>query len=146
MANQALQTAPVFTDAVYLSAKQKLGISKAWRRFLHGGLLKAHFTKDLYEYLHGHAGFIAHYSLAQFYATYFKRGDDTLLFLEQISHNLSRPQSLDCEDLHADMLATLGLYYDALAAMARANQRNADIAEARRLLARHGLAAVIPDA
>ena len=43
----------------------------------------AHFTKRLYEHLHLHCSFIAHYNRLGFYAEYFERGEDTARFLSQ---------------------------------------------------------------
>jgi len=71
----------VLNDAPFMSAREKQRTLRAWMRFLRGGLCFADFTKRLHEHLHLHCGFIAHYNRADFYATYFERGEDTVRFL-----------------------------------------------------------------
>ena len=72
----------MFTDARFMTARQKDRVLKDWRKFLRHGLKKQDFTKRLYEHLHLHCGFIAHYNLQGFYATYFEAGQDTERFFE----------------------------------------------------------------
>ena len=67
----------MFTDAEFTTAREKELVLKRWRTFLEHGLQKQHFTKRLYEHLHLHCGFIAHYNLETFYSTYFETGQDT---------------------------------------------------------------------
>lgn len=60
-----------FKDVKFLTAKEKELILKAWIKFLDNGLKKQHFTNRLYDHCHLHCGFIAHYNINGFYATYF---------------------------------------------------------------------------
>ena len=60
----------MFTDVQFMTAKEKGMVLKNWETFLKHGLKKQHFTKRLYEHLHLHCGFIAHYSRDGFYSTY----------------------------------------------------------------------------
>ena len=60
-----------FKDVEFLTAKEKELILRSWTRFLKNGLRKEDFTKRLYEHLHLHCGFIAHYDIHGFYSTYF---------------------------------------------------------------------------
>lgn len=60
-----------FTDTKFLTAKEKMLILKNWIAFLKSGLSQDKFTKRLYEHLHLHCGFIAHYDINGFYGTYF---------------------------------------------------------------------------
>jgi hypothetical protein len=72
----------MFTDAQFMTAKEKELVLKAWERFLRHGLHKDHFTRRLYEHLHLHCGFIAHYNSDGFYSEYFEAGQDTERFFE----------------------------------------------------------------
>jgi len=73
----------VFRDSEFLSAREKWLVLRHWVRFLKHGLRFADFTRRLYEHLHLHCSFIAHYDRAGFYATYFERGEDAMRFLSQ---------------------------------------------------------------
>src|SRR5439155_4786037 len=72
-----------FRDVRFMSAREKQLVLRAWTGFLKRGLRFADFTKRLYEHLHLHCSFIAHYNRAGFYAEYFKRGEDVAQFLSQ---------------------------------------------------------------
>ena len=72
----------IFTDAEFMTAHEKGLVLKDWERFLRLGLRKAHFTRRLYEHLHLHCGFIAHYNIHGFYSEYFEAGADIERFFE----------------------------------------------------------------
>jgi hypothetical protein len=72
----------MFTDAEFMTAQEKDLVLKDWVRFLQHGLRRAHFTRRLYEHLHLHCGFIAHYNIHGFYSTYFEAGQDIERFFE----------------------------------------------------------------
>src|SRR5438132_10215397 len=73
----------VCRDSEFMSAREKLLVQKAWVRFLKNGLREEDFSDRLYKYLINHCGFIAHYSRAGYYTTYFENGEDTTRFLSQ---------------------------------------------------------------
>lgn len=73
-----------FTDAEFLTAKEKELTYKQWNTFLREGLKREHFTKRIYNHLHLHCGFIAHYDINGFYTTYFEAGEDTQTFFENL--------------------------------------------------------------
>lgn len=56
----------MFTDVEFMAAKEKELVLKKWITFLKHGLKSQHFTKRLYEHLHLHRGYIAHYSRGNF--------------------------------------------------------------------------------
>ena len=72
----------MFTDAQFMTARQKQLVLKDWERFLRHGLKRDHFTKRLYQHLHLHCGFIAHYNIHGFYSEYFEAGQDTERFFK----------------------------------------------------------------
>ncbi len=72
----------MFKDVEFMTAREKELVLKNWRNFLKNGLQKQHFTKRLYEHLHLHCGYIAHYNIHGFYSTYFEAGQNTERFFE----------------------------------------------------------------
>ena len=66
-----------FRDVRFMSARDKELVLKAWVRFLRNGLRFEDFSRRLYEHLHLHCSFIAHYDRVGFYRTYFENGEET---------------------------------------------------------------------
>ena len=137
-----------FRDAEFMSARGKGLLLKAWVRFLKRGLRLEDFSRRLYEHLHLHCQFIAHYDRAGFYQTYFENGEDTVRFLSQfdkrgdcrsVEYGMTSWQEGAYEDLARAMIEEASAYIPELSGKAQARQRKADIVEARRLLAKHGL-------
>ncbi len=136
-----------FRDVEFMSAREKELVLKAWVRFLKKGLRYEDFSRRLYEHLHLHCHFIAHYDRSVFYDTYFSNGGDTVRFLSQFD---KRGECLSVgfgrtswrEGAYADiaeaMVEEASAYIPKLLESARAKQRDADLAEAKRLLAKHG--------
>ena len=136
-----------FGDAQFTSAREKALVQKAWVRFLKNGLRWEDFSDRLYKHLINHCSFIAHYDRAGFYATYFENGEDTRRFLSQFD---GRGECLsveygatwwlhgDYEDLNEAMIEEAARYIPTLMEQATAKAKAADLAEARRLAAKHG--------
>jgi hypothetical protein len=136
-----------FRDVPFMSAREKGLVLKAWVRFLGNGLRFEDFSRRLYEHLHLHCSFIAHYDRAGFYRTYFENGEDTVRFLSQFD---KRGESRSVEyggqwwlegdygDLARAMIEEASPYIPKLIEEAQGRQREADLAEARRLAAKHG--------
>ena len=97
----------MFTDVEFMTAKEKELVLKKWETFLKYGLQKKHFTKRLYDHLHLHCGFIAHYSRDGFYSTYFEAGEDTQRFFE---HFCNHTTTMDYDDLHTAMQEVYNKY------------------------------------
>jgi hypothetical protein len=96
----------MFTDARFMTAADKERVLKDWERFLERGLQQGHFTKRLYEHLHLHCGFIAHYNIHGFFAEYFQAGQDTERFFENFCSSTSIDRAMRCgeyDDLHKAM-------------------------------------------
>ena len=137
-----------FRGAQFMSERQKQLVLRAWVRFLKEGLRFEDFTKRLYEHLHLHCSFIAHYNRVGFYAEYFENGEDTARFLSQFD---KRGECLSIEyggewwqqgeygDLNKAMIEEGAKYIFVLTEKAHTAQREADTAKARALLAKHGL-------
>ena len=78
-----------FTDTRFMTAKEKERVLKNWNTFLKNGLKIENFTKRLYNHLHLHCGYIAHYNLHGFYSTYFEVGCDVQRFFELFCLNIN---------------------------------------------------------
>jgi hypothetical protein len=95
----------MFTDAQFMTAQEKGLVLRDWERFLRHGLRKAHFTRRLYEHLHLHCGFIAHYNIHGFYSTCFEAGQDIERFFEHFCSYtaLNFGAYAEYDDLHVVM-------------------------------------------
>ena len=136
----------VFRDSEFMSAREKLLVQKAWVRFLKNGLRSEDFSDRLYKHLINHCGFIAHYSRAGYYTTYFENGEDTRRFLSQFDKR-GECRSVEYggawgngeyEDLRRAMIEEASGYIPALIEQASVKAKESDLAEARRLAAKHG--------
>jgi hypothetical protein len=106
----------MFKDAEFMTAKEKELALKSWEIFLKHGLKKQHFTKRLYNHLHLHCGFIAHYNIHGFYSTYFEAGQDTERFFEHFcTHTATNyGASIDYDDLNTAMRDIYSKYQDVI--------------------------------
>ncbi len=136
-----------FRDVQFMTAREKALVLKAWVRFLRNGLRFGDFTRRLYEHLHLHCQFIAHYNRLGFYQTYFEQGEDTVRFLSQfdgrgecrsVEYGMSSWRDGEYGDLAQAMIEEAAPYLPNLIAQAQARGREVDLAEAKRLLAKHG--------
>ena len=73
----------MFTDAKFMSAEDKALVLRDWERFLQHGLKRQYFSRRLYEHLHLHCGFIAHYDPSYFHFVYFEAGQDIERFFDE---------------------------------------------------------------
>lgn len=67
----------------FMSAEEKKAVLRDWQRFIKSDFDRKHFTKRLYDHLHLHCSFIAHFNVHGFYGTYFENPESTLEFLKQ---------------------------------------------------------------
>ena len=138
-------------DTKFMTANEKEVVLKQWERFLSSGLKWERFNKALYNHLIQHCSFIAHYNRDGFYSTYFESGDDIAAFLSQfdkrnaedgIPYSIEYGYTLWVNDEYGDinraMIETATKYIPKLLGQARQKQEDADIAQARVLLAKHG--------
>jgi len=136
-----------FRDVEFMSARQKRLVLNAWVRFLKNGLRFQDFSDRLYWHFILHCSFIAHHDRAGFYRTYFENGEDTARFLFEfdkrgefrlVEYGPSWWFSRDYEDINGAMVEEASGYIPGLREKAQAKAREADLAEARRLAAKHG--------
>ena len=86
-----------FKSVRFMSAKNKALVAKQWETFLKYGLKWEHFTDKLYEHLHLHCGFIAHYNRQGFHCEYFNSAVDTERFFKSLfsPYNFNGPEYTD---------------------------------------------------
>ena len=136
------------TDSEFLSAMEKALILKQWKRFIENGFRQEDFTKRIYDHLHLHCSFIAHFSREGFFGTYFERPEDTIRFVRQFDSDFGFKSveygalwwiQGDYADVNNAMCQIMSGFkaelYERLQAEARAN----DIARAEALLAKHDI-------
>jgi len=87
----------MFTDTKFMTAREKVLVLKRWEQFLRHGMKRKHFTKRLYDHLHQHCGFIAHYNIHGFYSEYFETGQDTERFFENFYSYTARNYGANVE-------------------------------------------------
>jgi len=143
-----------FSDEKFMSAAEKTTVLRAWIRFLESGCKKSQFTEALYHHLSQHCSFIAHYDRHGFYNVYFERHTPQIFrFFDQFdsqkpgvsaeygtTHWLSSNNT--GSDLNAAMREAACPYLDSLRRQFAEIQRQTEIAQASRLLAKHGLTVV----
>lgn len=142
----------IFRDTQFMSAKEKELVLKAWKTFIVHGMQFKHFTKRLYAHLSLRCEFIAHYNKHGFYDVYFASGseENTRKFLRQFNRILGDGKSVeyglthwlngDYTDINSAMCEVVERYETELDRDLRGSMRKRDIALARRLLSKHGIA------
>jgi hypothetical protein len=143
-----------FTDAKFMTAKEKQLVLAGWESFLKSGCAKERFSHRLYEHLRLHCSFIAHYDRAGFYETYFVNGDDALHFLSQFDMSTlcesieggdtywirnGNDVSSQMYDINQAMVAVAAKYLPELKKKFSQAQRDADLHKANLLMAKHGV-------
>ncbi len=79
--------ASMFTATEFSTAEEKAKLGNQLLVFIDAGFPESKFTKALYNTLHLHFGFIAHYNQSGFWATYFTNTVDKIEFLKHILEN-----------------------------------------------------------
>ena len=137
-------------DSQFMSARDKEKVLNQWETFLKYGCQREHFTKPLYTHLIMHCDFIAHYDIHGFYAEYFERGDDSVRFLSQFDfkkgcQSIEYGGSRWCQngseygDINGTMVDIAAKYIPQMVATFSGKQKEADLAKARQLMAKHGI-------
>ncbi len=144
-----------FHDTQYMTAKEKERVIKAWERFLEHGCQKHYFTEALYHHLMQHCQFIAHYSRAGFFNTYFVEPEDTIHFLSQFDRSKgcqsieyggtywlngwSADSNWAYKDINNALVDVAAKYIPMAVEALTKQQRAVDLARARLLLAKHNI-------
>lgn len=152
-----------FKDVEFMSASEKQLVLKNWIRFLkqlntdtgeeivdnygnHIPKLFQYFTKRLYEHLHLHCSFIAHYNRFGFFETYFNEPEDTQLFLRQFLTGKSIEYggsnwwlNGEYNDINSAMCEAAKELCGTIVDKKAREQRKLDIERAKQLLKKHDL-------
>ena len=76
-----------FKSTRFLGAEEKEAVIKDWMNFMKNGFGREYFTKRLYDHLHLHCSFIAHFNINGFYDSYFENPENTMKFLSQFDND-----------------------------------------------------------
>jgi len=137
-------------DCEFMTAGAKRKLLSHWQRFLESGLEWNAFRKAIYEHLHLHCEFIAHYNREGFFSVYF--GDEpakTCAFLRQFDPDGDGKSvdyglvywitSDDYGDVNQAMREIARPHIQRLTEQACQREREQDFATIKRLLAKHGI-------
>lgn len=134
-----------FNDTEFMSVKEKIKVASRWQMFLKALLkdfgsdaTRKQFTKPLYQHLHLHCGFIAHYDIHGFYATYFTNPYDLGNFIHEAKRGLSFQYPEDYRDINKVMLATLEEFRPGLERIVAEVGKELDLNHAEMLAKPHG--------
>lgn len=148
-----------FKDSEFMSAKDKKLVLNDWDRFLQALVTDAEkvyvdkygnelpkpfrkFTKRLYEHLHLHCSFIAHYDRLGFYNTYFIDFSDTVGFIRQfdidfdcfsVEYGKNYWIRGDYEDLNTAMIEAMNKYKTNIYLKIEKKEQQKDFEEIKRL-------------
>lgn len=132
-----------FKDAEFMTAREKELSYKDFIRFVKNGFQSGHFTKRLYDHLHLHCGFIAHYNKSGFYATYFEEPEDTARFINNFDRDRRNFNSYISQGDYADINTAICNFIDGVKSdiyeKCSSLERNRDIETARKLLRKHSV-------
>ncbi len=140
-----------FTDTKFMVAQEKHRIVKAWARFLKSGCRREDFTNALYEHLINHCCFIAHYNRNGFYDHYFTQPGRKRLFFSQFDESKGCHSaelgwcgwlSGEYEDINQAMVKVATGYIPRVTVGCEDEARRRDLAQAKALLLRYGLAEI----
>lgn len=145
-----------YNDARYMSALQKKLIIKQWEKFVAGRFEFEDFTKPLYDHLHLHCSFIAHYDRLGFYHTYFDDPEAAIGFIRQFDTEFGLKSieygstfwvngSSDYSDVNKSMCEIVDKYKQTLYRELSLMSKQRDLAKAKTLLEKHGLTSIFPE-
>lgn len=86
----------------FMTKEEKMKVITHFQKFLSSGCDEGAFTKALYQHLHLHCGFIAHYNISGFYESRFCGLDNVKMTLDGIIRSASH-----CNQDYADINACL---------------------------------------
>jgi len=147
-----------FKDVKFMTVKEKELVLKQWNRFIKAltedevEKIPNRFTKRIYEHLHLHCSFIAHYGISGFYNTYFADPEDTVKFIRQfdrnhdcisVEYNATWWLHGDYADLNEALIDVVEQYKEKIYEKCNSEARENDIQEAKRLLTKHSIEVVI---
>jgi hypothetical protein len=134
----------IMKDVEFMTAKEKEKVLRNWNTFIKFRFQRKHFTKALYNHLHLHCSFIAHYNIDGFHSTYFSNPSDTKRFLDHFNRNSAKlgfsywMNDSDYKDLNSPMCELVEEMYDELTKEATGKEKARDLIRARQLAEKWG--------
>ena len=86
-----------FKDVEFFTAEDKYRTAKHFLRFVKNGFQRKDFNRRIYEHLHLHCGFIAHYNIDGFYQEYFNGNKEDL---KQFAEHFLNFESMPYESIY----------------------------------------------
>jgi len=136
-------------DTQFMTAKEKELTLRQWRTFIQNGMQFKHFSKRIYHHLTQHCEFIAHFDRSGFYSVYFDDPENSIRFLRQFDpkgdHKSVEYRSTlwwtdpEYRDLNVAMSQVVGEHLEELMRQLQEQAKEKDLAQARALLAKHGI-------
>lgn len=131
-------------DAEFMKAEQKEKTLRDWYRFIESRFKRKYFTKALYDHLHLHCSFIAHYNIDGFYGTFFLDPSDTKQFLDRFNRQETKRgfdywiDDSEYADLNVPMCELVESMYDELVNEAEVKEKARDLSRAKILAEKWG--------
>ena len=141
---------PVFSDVEFMTAAEKGKVARQWGRFLQHLAVQGYSTGDgfnlfpnaLYEHLHQHCGYIAHYDRHGFFVTYFTNPAACFQFIAPWVDGQKLHDMLgDYRDIGEHMIFVAKKYGPDILTNTGVAVREHDLALARQLFMKHGVRA-----
>jgi len=130
-----------------MTAEEKQKVANDFSRFVNAvdcdyDNCQKFFTKRLYEHLHLHCGFIAHYDQNGFFSTYFENPEDTKEFFKELRKGFGYVEYNDVESV---MKQTIESHKGAIAMKMDSRELQEDKIRIWTLMKKHNLEIVSTD-
>jgi len=101
----------MMSSVEFMDAAKKKKVLKQWEQFVKSGFKRRLFVKEVYEHLHLHCSFIAHYNIEGFYCEYWENDENWWAFHGFDSFIRQFSVWGDYTDINSNMLHILHSYF-----------------------------------
>ena len=126
-------------DSQFMTAREKEKVLKQWISFIENDFRKEKFSTRLYNHLHLHCAFIAHYDKDRFYSTVFVNPQDIIVFLKHFNKEASWVKMLPYVDINSAMVDIADLHRERITNACLKSIKEKELDFALSLLAKHGI-------
>ncbi len=144
--NLGSSQAPTFIDVQFMTALEKTRAHRDWCRLVQhvcqSGVsvdCPRAFTQAVYNQLHQHCGFIAHYDLSGFWSAQLSTASRALAFFRSITDGISDWGLADYSDLNRSMEVEVRKHWAALSEKLTCAQRDDAVRDIKAIAAAAGL-------